>query len=263
MKTIGCGLVALFFIAAFGTAGADATHTTLTTIRVRGTVILQPLFAAAAKKYMAAHPNVAIDAKGTSSGRGMASIKAGTTDIAGADIQLDEPDLTVTPMALAGVAFIVGPGTGATNLTQAQVVKIFSGKITNWDQVGGKNLPIVIMERAVGGGTRFIFEQTVAKTTIPVQNYPNPDKMAAICNKTPGCLSYVASYFVNVAHSTSISYNGVAPTDANIANGTYTFVGHETAYSAKPASAQQADFLHFVLSDTGDYPAAGLIPPRH
>lgn len=258
MKKMLCGLIAAVF-AMF--TGPVAAGTTQTIIHVRGTVILQPLFAAAAKKYMQAHPDVTIDAKGTSSGEGMAAIKAGSADIAGADIRVDDGDLTQTPMALAGLAFIVGPGTGVTNLTQAQIVQIFSGKITNWNQVGGNNLPIAIMERSVGGGTRFIFEQTVAKTTIPVRDYPNPDKMAEICNTTPGCLSYVASHFVEVAHSTAISYNGVAPTDENIANGSYTFVGHETAYSAKPQSAAQADFLKFVLSDTSDYPAAGLIPP--
>ena len=261
MKTVWCGVIAVIFAMVCGPVAADTTNTI---IRVRGTVILQPLFAAAAVKYMRAHPNVTIDAKGTSSGEGMASINAGRADIAGADVHIGNSDLTETPMALAGVAFIVGPGTGVTNLTQDQVAKIFSGKITNWSQVGGNNLPIVIMERAVGGGTRFIFEQTIAKTTIPVQEYPNPNKMAAICNTTRGCLSYVASYFVSVAHSTAISYNGVAPTDGNIANGTYTFVGHETAYSAKPVKPEQADFLNFVLSDTSDYPAAGLIPPaRH
>lgn len=258
MKPILCGLIAAIFAISCGPVSADTAHTV---IRVRGSIVLQPLFVAAAAKYMQAHPDVTIDIKGTSSGEGIASIKAGTADITGADVRIDDSDLTETPMALSGVAFIVGPGTGVTNLTQAQVAQIYSGKITDWSQVGGNHLPIVLMERAVGGGTRFIFEQTVAKTTTPVHDYESPPEMAGVCNKTPGCLSYVATHVVSVAHATPISYNGVAPTDENIANGTYTFVGHETAYSAKPMSAAQADFLHFVLSDVSDYSPAGLIPP--
>jgi phosphate transport system substrate-binding protein len=255
-----CAAVLIAAVLCGSAAFADTAQRT--TIRVQGTVILQPLFAAAAKRYMQLHPNVTVIVQGTSSGAGISALKDGSADIAGADVHMDMPDFTETRMALSGLAFIVGPGTGVTNITQDQAVKIFSGKITNWRQLGGNDLPIVLMERAVGGGTRFIFEQTVAKTTVPVQNYPDPSKMAEVVNRTPGALSYVAAYFVQQAHSTAISYNGIAPTDANIADGTYQFVGHETAYSAKPPNADLMAFLEFVRTDTGDFPAAGLIPPQ-
>ncbi|EPC55159.1 phosphate ABC transporter substrate-binding protein, partial [Lacticaseibacillus paracasei subsp. paracasei Lpp123] len=64
-------------------------------------------------------------------------------------------------VAVVGIAPIVNPKVGVKNVSMAQLQKIFLGEITNWQQLGGKNVPIVLVNRAQGSGTRATFEKWV------------------------------------------------------------------------------------------------------
>jgi phosphate transport system substrate-binding protein len=230
-------------------------------INVAGTTNLQPLLAQAAKNYMAAHPGVAINVTGTSSGEGIAALKAGSIDVAASDVDARDPDTLIdASIGVVGFAFVTGPNTGVTNLTRAQIVKIFDGTITNWKQVGGNDLPIVPIERQIGAGTRFIFEQTVAKTHIPVKVINNAKDVVAAVATTPGALSYVATYYLKDTKVAPLTYNGVAPTTENIVSGKYEFRGIEHLYTSKTPRAEVSDFVNYVKNAKDLLEAYGVTP---
>ncbi len=220
------------------------------TINVGGTTNLAPLVSTAASAYEKANPGVTISVKGNSSGAGIASLKAKQVDIAMSDVAVDDPDFADTILGVVGFAFVVAPDVGIKNLTQKDAVAIYSGKVTNWKELGGKDEKIVLIGRQIGTGTRFVFEDKVAKTLIPIDTEKNA---TAVINKvlaTPGSLGYSATGFIDGHQSMVINYEGVAPTEANIRNHTYPFATDEHLYMLKTGDAAIAAFVQYVKNDT-------------
>ncbi len=239
---------------------APAIAQTAPPIRIAGTTNLQPLLTQAAKDYMVAHPGVTIEVSATSSGEGVAALKAGSIDVAASDVDARDSDLGDSTIGRIGFAFITGSNSGVTNLTRSQLQQIFSGKITNWSGAGGANQPIVLIERQIGSGTRYIFEQTVAKTLIPVKVINNAKDVVGAVDGTPGALSYVATYYLEGSGLTPLTYDGVAPTNANIASGTYAFRATEHLYTSKQPPAGVADFVNYVKSSPDLLQKYGIVP---
>jgi len=220
------------------------------TINVSGTTNLAPLVSTAAAAYEKANPGVTISVKGISSGAGIASLKAKQVDIAMSDVAVSDPDFADTILGVVGFAFVVAPDVGIKNLTQKDAVAIYSGKVTNWKALGGKDEKIVLIGRQIGTGTRFVFEDKVAKTLIPIDTENNA---TAVINKvlaTPGALGYSATGFIDGHQSMVINYEGVAPTEANIRNHTYPFATDEHLYTLKTADAAITAFVQYVKNDT-------------
>jgi len=220
------------------------------TINVGGTTNLAPLVATAAAAYQKANPGVSITVKGTSSGAGIASLKAKEIDVAMSDVAVSDPDFSDTILGVVGFAFVVAPDVTIKNLTQKDAIAIYSGKITNWKELGGKDEKIVLIGRQIGTGTRFVFEDKVAKTLIPIDTEKNA---TAVMNKvavTPGALGYSATGFIDGHQSMVINYEGVAPTEANIRNHTYPFATDEHLYVLKTADAATTAFVQYVKNDT-------------
>ena len=77
--------------------------------------------------------------------------------------------ISTTPcLGVVGFAFVLNPDVGVKNLTRGELQDIFSGKTTNWKMIGGNDRKIVLIGRQIGTGTRFVFEDKVAKTQIPI-----------------------------------------------------------------------------------------------
>ena len=120
---------------------------------------------AAAKAFMERNPAIGVSLQPSSSGAGIAALKAGTIDVAMSDVAINDPTFVDHRIGWLGIAIIAGPNTGITAITRAQLIGIYSGKITNWKQIGGNDQRIVPISRPIGTGTRFLFETLVAKTT--------------------------------------------------------------------------------------------------
>jgi phosphate transport system substrate-binding protein len=246
--------VAAFFVASLLTSLSFAA----TTIRVHGTTNLAPMVTKAATAYQSNHPDTAIDVQGTSSGEGIASLKSHDADVAMSDVAVSDPDFVDTTLGVVGFAFVVGSKAGVSNLTRAEVQKMYAGKVTNWKQVGGNDEKIILIGRQIGTGTRLVMEQKVAKTLVPTQIQPNAKAVVDAVAATPGAIGYIATAFIGDNQNLVVTYQNVAPTEANIRSHTYAFSTDEHLYTLKTASPDVTAFVQYVKGDTALLEANGV-----
>lgn len=140
-------------------------------ITVKGSDTMVNLSQKWAEVYMKNNPGVSIQVTGGGSGTGVAALLNGTTDLANSSRELKESELEtaktkgiqpkVIEVALDGLAVIVHPTNKIDNLTIKQVSDIFSGKIKNWKELGGPDMPITLYGRENSSGTYEFFKEHV------------------------------------------------------------------------------------------------------
>jgi phosphate transport system substrate-binding protein len=252
-----------FFIAVFisGCAGLGGSSTQLSgTIHIDGSTALQPLVTQAAAAFEKQNPLAHIIVAGGGSVTGLNDVTTHKTLIGDSDIYASfaaypDPDMTdhivcVTPFTLITNLDITLP-----SLTQAQIVAIFSSnQLTNWQEVGGPDLPIVPIVRPSTSGTRDTFRKYVlgGRDEGSGNQVLQKDSSTAVHDKvaqTPGAIGYLAESVVdNKVHQLGI--NGENATKDNIIAGTYTFWSYEHMYTLGDDNPIVAAFLDFMLSPT-------------
>lgn len=146
-------------------------QTTSETIENKGSDTLVNLALAWAEAYMSSYPEVRISVTGGGSGTGIAAMINGTVDIANASRAMKSEEIEaaegngITPIefvvARDAIAVVVHPSNPVDNLTLAQISDIYTGKITNWQELGGEDRPIVLLSRESNSGTYVFFLENV------------------------------------------------------------------------------------------------------
>ncbi|MBU2235218.1 MAG: PstS family phosphate ABC transporter substrate-binding protein, partial [Proteobacteria bacterium] len=149
-------LVALCLLAGAGTALAE-------TIVIKGSTTVLPIAQAALEAYMQANPGAKISLSGGGSGEGIKALIDQSTDIATSSREIKESEValakkkgvnpTAAVVALDAIVPIVNPKNRIKDLTIDQLSQIYQGKITNWKEVGGDDLQIVVISRDSSSGT--------------------------------------------------------------------------------------------------------------
>ena len=126
---------------------------------LNGSSTIAPLVLEIAKRFEAAHPGVRIDVQTGGSGRGITDARQGLADLGLVSRALkdDEKDLLAFPIAMDGVAVILHASNPVASLSGEQIVGIYKGDIVNWKQVGGKDAPITVVNKAEGRSTLELF----------------------------------------------------------------------------------------------------------
>lgn len=222
-----------------------------------GSSALQPLVEAAGEQYSAENLGKFINVQGGGSGTGLSQIAAGAVDIGNSDIFAEESDgidaskLVDHRVAVVGITPIVTPGTGVTNVTLEELQGIFTGEITNWKELGGKDLPITVLNRSSGSGTRATFEKWVLEEgmkSIVSQEQESSGTVRQIVANTPGTISYVAFSYVN-DDVEALSVNGVDPTNENVNSNDWIIWSYEHMYTNGEPTGLTKDFMDYMLSD--------------
>jgi len=184
--------------------------------------------------------------------------------------------LDVVPVVNDAMVFLVNTANPVANLTSQQVKDIYSGKITNWSQVGGADQPIVAYQRPVNSGSQTLFLQLVMGDTTPVQAPDSYyisdmagliDRVAAYDNSDQA-IGYSFFYYAQEMHVSDnvklVSVDGVAPTPQTIADGSYPYI---TSYFAvmrsdEPDGSQAKQLVDWCLTDEGQqtFSAASYVP---
>jgi phosphate transport system substrate-binding protein len=155
-------------------------------------------------------------------------------------------------IAKDGIAIIVSPGNQVNNLTKEQVRNIFSGKITNWIEVGGKNREIHVATREIGSGTAASFEYFMMSGE-PVTKY-------AILEPSSGALRQVVSdeqaiAFLSFGYldekTKAVSLDEVSATNANIINGSYPLVRPFYLMTRGEPAGEVKEFIDFCQGPEG------------
>jgi phosphate transport system substrate-binding protein len=241
------------------TAGTPGTYTCVPgSLTTNGSTALGPLVVKVATAYQAQCSGASITTQQTASGAGITAVEGGNAGIGSSDVYASKtkyPDLVDHQVAVIPFAVVINSQvTGVTNLTSAQIKDIYTGKTTNWSQLGGPSLPIVAVSRAAGSGTRVTFEQFVLGTgeTVTGASHITASTTGAVQKavaQTAGAIAYIAASGIGTLKA--ISIDGVAETDANVQNNTYKFWNVEHMYTKGPATGLAEALIDYMTSPTG------------
>lgn len=250
-----------------GNGQADGVSGSIT---VLGSSAMQPLVNEAAQQFMANNKSAQIAVQGGGSGTGLSQVMEGGADIGNSDIFAEEKEgidaasLVDHRVAVVGMASVAHPEVGVDNLTKQQLIDIFTGKITNWKDVGGNDAEIVLVNRPQSSGTRatffkFALDGNQEKDGITEDSSGTVRK---IISETPGAIGYLAfSYFDNSIKP--LSLDGVAPTVENVTTNEFPIWAYQHMYTKGEPTGLTKAFLEYMMSDEVQnnlVPEMGYIP---
>lgn len=224
-------------------------------ITVVGSTALQPLVEEAANAYQAKNKGLSITVQGGGSGTGLSQLQAGSVTIGNSDVFAENQkgikaeNIVDHQVAVVGITPVVNKGTGVKNISLENLRKIFTGKITNWKQLGGKNTPIEVINRVKGSGTRNTFESNVlnGETAVKAQEQDSNGTVRRIVATTPGAISYLSFSFVDKTLQ-PLSIDNVKPTDKNVEINAWKIWSYEHMYTRKKISENTKKFLEYIDS---------------
>jgi phosphate transport system substrate-binding protein len=240
-------------------------------LRISGGTAHIPVMKEAAKLIMTANPDIRISIAGGGSGVGIKQVGEGLTDIGNSgrkptDDEIKKYQLNLFKWAIDGVGVVVHPQNRVKALTRNQLKAIFSGRLVNWQGLGGHDKPINLYTRDEASGTREVFwKKALDKGDIaPVAHVVvSNGAMKTAVATDPYAIGYVSVGYIDPSVA-AVSLDGVAPTIENVRQGSYVIArGLYSNTKGKP-SGLTAKFIDFLFSDQGQRLAAekGFIPVR-
>lgn len=234
-------------------------------ITVVGSSTVSPLMAEIAKDFEKIRPDVRIDVQAGGSSRGITDVRNGVAEVGMVSRALkpDESDLGRTLIARDGVGMIVHRDNPVPGLGKAQLVDIYTGRITNWSQVGGPDLAITVVSKAEGRSTLEVFSDYVGLSYKDIKAQmiigDNQQGIQAV-SSTPGAITYVsigtAEYEAgNGAAIRLVPLDGMTPTTQAVAEGRFPMVRELNLVYKSPAAPN----VQALIEHTGSAKAAGII----
>lgn len=231
-------------------------------VTIVGSTSVQPVAEQLATAYMKEHPNVKITVQGGGTAVGIKSAQDGTANIGTASKALsanDSQGLTQYTLGQDGVVAIVSPSNNITGLTKDQLKGIFSGNITNWNQVGGPDAKINVIVREEGSGTRDAFQDIVLGklangtkvsfvSSAIVQSSTQAVQQAV--SQDPNAIGFCS--FADLSNNTkALSINGVSASTSTIADGTYKIQRPFLFLVKGDAKGEVKNFIDWVMGPEG------------
>lgn len=263
-------------------ASASAGSSNQRTIQNKGSDTLVNLALAWAETYHGQHSDVAIAVTGGGSGTGIAALINGTVDIANASREMKENEIEearangIEPVehrvAIDALAVIVNRENPVSQLTIDQLADMFTGRITNWSEVGGEDAPIVLVSRETNSGTHVYFlEKVVRKGDSDNKDIFAPQTMlmpssvgiTSEIQRNPRAigydgLGYVTEHEKTIAIAKDTSSPFVLPSVASGSDGSYPIARGLYMYTAGEPTGAIADYLTWIVGPEGQQIVADL-----
>lgn len=231
-------------------------------ITASGSTAILPLAKAAADEFKKDNPDVSITINGGGSGSGLKQVAEGTVDIGNSDVaaeeKLDESmakDLVDHKVCVITMVPIINKDLAkdVPNVTKDQLKDIFTGKITNWKDVGGPDEEIVLIVRPKTSGTRALFEKYALDGESGIDGALETDDSGSLLQNITdqkGAIGYVAySYLVNNQDVAALSIDGVAPSLDATYNGEWPIWGYEHMYTKGAPDGVIKKYLDFIMGE--------------
>ena len=229
-------------------------------IQMAGSTSMEDMCVALSEAFMEENPKITVAAEYIGSTAGMESLLAGMTDIGTSSRNLTEEEKSQGAVenivARDGIAVIINLSvTGIENFTFDDLRDIFCGNVTNWKEIGGPDMPIVVMGHEAGSGTRDPFEEILEiEDQCQYANELNGSGSVLVAvAATEGSIGYISLALLDDTVN-GIFVEGVAPTRENIQNGSYLL--NKTMVMATMGEIEEQNelvqkFFTFVYSEEG------------
>ena len=235
-------------------------------ITISGSSALLPLMESSLDGFNEKYPDINVNAQAGGSGTGLTQVSDGTVDIGNSDIFAEEKldkskseELKDHKVVAQAFAVVVNKELGIDNLTKDQIKDIFSGKITNWKDICGKDLPIFVIHRPSSSGTRATFTSKVLDGN---KNFENDgigatqDSNGAVkkaMEENKGAISYLGLSYLNgedaKASLIGVKIDGADYNKESITSGKYSFWSWGHMYTKGEPNEAVKDFIEYIQDD--------------
>jgi len=236
---------------------------------IKGSTTVLPIAQAALETYMKVHPGVNISLSGGGSGDGIKALIDKSTDIANSSREIKDKEITlakergVNPVAhtiaIDAIVPIVHPKNKVQGLTIDQLSQIYQGKITNWKEVGGDNLTIIVVSRDSSSGTFESWGHLVldnARVTPKAQLQASNGAVVQAVSKNRYAIGYIGLGYLNTSVK-ALTVNGITASAKTALSKEYPVARPLYMYTNGQPAGEVANFLKFVLSPAGQKLVAG------
>lgn len=218
---------------------------------------------ALAREFMKEHPNIAVFVEGGGTKSGIESLISGKTDISAASrsIRADETKLLAENYNAVGISFLIAKdalsvylnaGNPADDLTLEQLKKIFTGRIKNWNEVGGHNALIKLLTRSPNSGTYLYFKEHILEGeeySSSSQIFPTTEDIIREILRDHNAIGYGGiGYGTQIRHC---KINGISPSEENVRNDKYPIIRYLYFYTANTPKGAVKEFIDWTLSSKG------------
>jgi phosphate transport system substrate-binding protein len=252
-----------------------ATLTTLVAVsalyaqKIKGSDTVLPLSQQEAENFTKANKNANVTVTGGGSGVGISALMEGTTDIAQSSRKIkfeekqklqDKGDKVVEKIiAYDALAVVVHPSNPVGKLTREQMEDIFTGKTTNWKELGGPDMKIIPYSRETSSGTYEFFKEHVLKNKNYVNGIMSMPATGAIVqsvSQTKGAIGYIGlAYLDKKIKAVQVSFaegkTYTAPSVQTAMNETYPIVRPLIYYYVEKSENTVKPFVDYVFSPAG------------
>lgn len=255
-----------------GTPASGTASPNVKTIVNKGSDTLVNLALAWAEKYHELHPEIEISVTGGGSGTGIAALINGTVDIANASRQITPGEIDQAKanggdpiefvVAKDAIAVIVNKSNPVSQLTLQQISDLYSGKINNWNQVGGEDRPVVRLSRETNSGTHVFFLENVIRLGDPNNKtlfspdtllLPSSEGITSETRDNPNVIGYDGLGYVTpevkvIAVASDSSGKYVLPSAESVNNGQYPIARDLYMYTNGQPKGAVNDYLNWIMT---------------
>ncbi|MBU0671875.1 MAG: phosphate ABC transporter substrate-binding protein [Candidatus Margulisbacteria bacterium] len=266
------GLLLLVFIAVVSLVGCGGGKKA---VQIKGSDTMVNLGQSWSEEFMKKHPDIPVAVTGGGSGTGIAALINKTTDIAECSRNMEKKEIEIarskgvdpyeTIVGNDGIVVVVAPENPVNKLTIQQLSDIFTGKITNWQAVGGPDKEIVALSRDRNSGTHVFFLEHVVKLGKKGNNnefakgvlmMPSNQAIVEEVSGNSAAIGYIGLGYLNdrlkaVAVGKTVAGPYITPSIKTVGNKTYSVSRPLYMYTNGVPSGEVKTFIDFVLSDEG------------
>ena len=273
LTVILAGALSLALLAGCGSSGNNAASSASSasgggeltgSVATDGSTSMKSVIGALGEAFQNANSGVTFTYNPTGSGSGIQAVSEGRCDIGLASRSLKDDEkssgLTETVLAYDGIAVVVSPENPVSDLTLAQIADIYTGKITNWKDVGGNDAEIVLIGREAGSGTRDGFESITGTTDACQyrQELTSTGDVITTVAQNPNAIGYASLASVKDTVK-ALAVEGVTPSEETVKDGSY-LVQRPFVLVTKEGvelSAAAQDFFNYITSTEANEIIAG------